>query len=88
MREIRQTNIFKRDLKKLSGRSKNLVKLYEIVEKLATHKKLEARHRPHKLIGNYINKFECHIEPDWLLIYEITKDLVILYRTGSHADLF
>jgi mRNA interferase YafQ len=88
MREIRQTNIFKRDLKKLSGRSKNLVKLYEIIEKLATDKKLEARHRPHKLIGKYINKFECHIEPDWLLIYEITKDLVILYRTGSHADLF
>ena len=88
MREIRQTNIFKHDLKKITNRSKNLNKLYEIVEKLVNDIKLEIRHKPHKLIGEYKNKFECHIEPDWLLIYEVTKDLVILYRTGSHADLF
>ena len=61
---------------------------HEIVEKLVNDIKLEIRHKPHKLIGEYKNKFECHIEPDWLLIYEVTKDLVILYRTGSHADLF
>ena len=88
MRKVRQTNTFKHDLKKITIRSKNLNKLYEIVEKLVNDIKLEIRHKPHKLIGEYKNKFECHIEPDWLLIYEVTKDLVILYRTGSHADLF
>ena len=59
-----------------------------IVEKLASGIELEARNKPHKLIGNYINKWECHIESDWLLIYEVTDELVILYRTGTHSDLF
>lgn len=88
MRKIRQTNSFKRDLKKVTKRSKNLDKLYSIVERLAKGIELEPRHKPHKLIGNYTDKIECHIEPDWLLVYEITYDLVILYRTGTHADLF
>ncbi len=88
MRAIRQVSSFKRDLKKITKRSKDLDKLYEVVEKLAKDIKLEAHHRPHKLIGNYAEKMECHIEPDWLLIYEITDELVILYRTGTHSDLF
>ena len=66
MRKVRQTNTFKHDLKKITNRSKNLNKLYEIVEKLVNDIKLEIRHKPHKLIGEYKNKFECHIEPDWL----------------------
>ncbi len=88
MRIVRQANSFKRDLKKVTKRSKNLEKLYSIVEKLAKGIELEPRHRPHGLIGNYADKMECHIEPDWLLIYEVTDELVILYRTGTHADLF
>ena len=72
----------------MKKRSKNLDKLYLIVEKLAQDIDLEAHHKPHKLAGNYVNKWECHIEPDWLLVYEVTNELVILYRTGSHADLF
>ncbi len=88
MRIIRQSNSFKRDLKKALKRSKSMDKLYLIVEKLAKGIKLEPYHRPHKLTGNYTNKMECHIEPDWLLIYEVTDKLVILYRTGTHADLF
>ena len=88
MKIIRQVNSFKRDLKRVMKRSKNLDRLYSIVEKLANGIDLEPRHRAHRLIGNYVNKMECHIEPDWLLIYEITDELVILYRTGSHVDLF
>ena len=88
MKTIRQISSFKRDLKRVKKRSKNLNKLYEIVEKLAKDINLEPYNRPHKLTGNYVNKWECHIEPDWLLIYEVTDDLVILYRTGTHADLF
>jgi len=74
--------------KKVTKRHKNLDKLYNIVEKLAKGIKLEARHKPHELIGNYAEKMECHIETDWLLIYEVTDELVILYRTGTHSDLF
>ena len=88
MRIVRQANSFKKDLKKVLKRSKNLDKLFFIVEKLACNIDLEPRHRPHKLIGNYSDKMECHIEPDWLLIYEITDEFVILYRTGTHNDLF
>jgi len=66
MRIIRQANSFRKDLKKVTKRSKNLDKLFSIVEKLAFGIDLESRHRPHKLIGNYSNKMECHIEPDWL----------------------
>lgn len=88
MRIVRQANSFKRDLKKVTKRSKNLDKLYSIVEKLAKGIELELRHKPHRLIGNYVDKMECHIEPDWLLIYEVTDELVILYRTGTHSDLF
>lgn len=63
-------------------------KLNALVDLLALGKKVDTKYREHKLCGNYRGKTECHIEPDWLLIYEINTDSVILYRTGSHADLF
>ena len=88
MKTIRQVSSFKRDLKRVKKRSKNLDKLYLIIEKLAKDLDLEPRHKPHKLTSNYVNKWECHIEPDWLLVYEVTDGLVILYRTGTHSDLF
>lgn len=88
MKFIRQANSFERDLKKIKKRKKDLDKLYLVVEKLAKNQKLDFKYKAHKLSGNYSDKWECHIEPDWLLIYEITEELVILYRTGSHADLF
>lgn len=67
---------------------KDLSKLYYIVNLLAHNKILETRYKNHKLIGNYVNKFECHIEPDWLLIYGFDMTQIILYRTGNHTDLF
>ena len=62
MKTIRQASSFKRDLKKVIKRHKNPNKLYNIIEKLANGIKLEAIHKPHKLIGNYADKMECHIE--------------------------
>jgi mRNA interferase YafQ len=88
MKIIRQANSFKRDLKKVIKRSNNLEKLYLIVESLAKNHRLDPRNKHHKLSGNYADKWECHIEPDWLLVYKTTDELVILYRAGTHADLF
>lgn len=88
MRKIRIVREFKRDLKKVKRRGKSLVKLDKIVDMLLRNKKLGDKYRVHKLQGNYGNKLECHIEPDWLLIYELNEDYLTLYRTSSHADLF
>ena len=64
--------------------------LKAIIEKLAAGEKLEPKHRDHSLTGNYVMFRECHIRPDWLLIYRIDHDELELlaYRTGSHSDLF
>ena len=86
--KIRVANEFKRDLKKVKKRGKDINRLNEIVKKICSNVKLEQKYRAHKLRGNYQDKMECHIEPDWLLIYEFDGQYVILYRTGSHSDLF
>jgi mRNA interferase YafQ len=88
MKQICTTSTFDRDLKRAIKRQKSLQKLQSVVKIIATNHSLPAKYRPHKLNGEYFQKWECHIEPDWLLIYEITEKAVILYRTGSHADLF
>ena len=69
---------------------KNLDKLFEIIEKLVQGEMLEAKYRDHSLTGDYKGTRECHIEPDWLLIYEIFEDVLVLslQRIGSHSDLF
>ncbi len=88
--EIIYTNQFKRDLKKVKKQNKNLDRLFEVVEKLANGEILEAKYRDHALIGNYKDSRECHIEPDWLLIYEIKNETLVLMlsRVGSHSELF
>lgn len=88
MQRIKLATEFKRDLKRVKKRGKKIFKLDEIVKQLLVGKKLSEKHRPHKLQGNYGNKMECHIEPDWLLIYEYEEKCLILYRTGTHSDLF
>jgi len=82
------TNRFKRDAKKAKKRGKDLDKLWSIVETLQREEDLAPRHRPHRLSGDWAHAWECHIEPDWLLIWQIGDDILILIRTGSHADLF
>lgn len=64
--------------------------MFEVIEILANGGKLDAKYRDHDLSGNYKGTRECHIEPDWLLIYEIKEDILVLMlsRTGTHSDLF
>ena len=88
MKDIIESSAFQRDVRRLAKRGKVLSKLYEVVELLALGKPLPARHVPHPLRGNWRPKWDCHIEPDWILIYEVTEEAVLLARTGTHADLF
>ena len=87
---IEFTNQFKRDLKLAKKQGRNLEKLFEVVELLAEGKSLAAKYRDHELVGIYKGTRECHVEPDWLLIYEICGDVLVLmlYRLGSHSELF
>ena len=84
------TSVFKRDLKRMKKRGYNISLLKIIVETLAIGEPLPEKNCDHKLVGNYIGCRECHIASDWLLIYEIADDELILYltRTGTHSDLF
>lgn len=88
--DIQFTTQFKKDLKAVKKQGKNLEKIYGIIEKLANGEALELKYRDHPLVGNYKSCRECHIESDWLLIYEIIDDVLVLMlnRTGSHSDLF
>lgn len=88
--EIRITNQFKKDLKLAKKQGKNLEKLYFVIENLANGETLELKYRDHGLTGNYKGCRECHIESDWLLIYEIINDILVLVlnRTGTHSELF
>ena len=79
---------FDKDVKLMQKRGLKLNKLWDIVELLADEKDLPARTKNHKLSGDWQDFMECHIEPDWLLIYEIDSDNLILARTGTHSDLF
>ena len=88
MRTIRRTSQFKRDVRRMKKRGEDMSRLKEVVEKVVSGEELEARYRDHTLVGQYKGTRECHIEPDWLLIYELAPDEVVLIRTGSHADLF
>ena len=82
------TKQFEKDWKRLQKRGKSKEKLKTIISMVIDEKQLPQNCRDHKLIGNYKGRRECHIEPDWLLIYKVTKSMVIFERTGSHSDLF
>ena len=89
MREILITQRFKKDLKKAKKNPRqNTDKLLSAIEILATQGCLPEEYIPHYLSGNWQTKWECHIQPNFLLIYEITKDNLRLERCGSHSDLF
>jgi mRNA interferase YafQ len=88
MRATRQTSQFKKDVKRMQKRGKDFRELKNIIEKLAGGQKLDPKHRDHLLVGEYKGSRECHIAPDWLLIYELGESEVVLIRTGTHADLF
>lgn len=84
------TNRFKKDLKLVQKRGYDIALLGAVVDSLAAGEVLPERHKDHSLAGDYAGCRECHIAPDWLLIYEVSDGELILYltRTGSHSDLF
>lgn len=90
MLEIVISNRFKKDLKQAAKRGYNLALLDEVVSKLAQKEPLPEKNKDHVLSGGYAGYRECHIAPDWLLIYSVEDDALALYlmRTGTHSDLF
>lgn len=90
MLEIVLSNQFKKDLKLAQKRGCKIERLRDVVNALACGQKLDTKYRDHGLTGNYNGFRECHVEPDWLLIYRIDQDVLelFLFRTGTHSDLF
>lgn len=90
MLKIRFTNRMKRDVKLIKKRGKDLSKLEYVLDVLSRTQTLPDKYKDHALRGEWKDFRECHIEPDWLLIYQIEKNELIVYAlaTGSHADLF
>lgn len=88
MLKVNTSGKFKKDLKLCVKRGYNLKLLEDIVNILRIPEKLPDKNKEHHLTGNYKGRKECHILPDWLLIYEIFEDELYLERTGTHSDLF
>lgn len=82
------TKQFEKDLKRCKRRGKNLEKFKILARTLISSKPLDAMHRDHKLVGNYVGRRDCHIESDWILIYKLDGQRLIFERTGTHSDLF
>ena len=90
MYQIKFTSAFKKSYKRIKKRGLEMALLDEVIEKLRLGQTLEEKYRDHELKGNFVGFRECHIKPDWLLIYLIEDDILILTLadTGSYADLF
>ena len=90
MLKIQFVKKFKQDYKRVLKRGCKREDMETVLKILASEKPLPGKYRDHALSGNYKNTRECHIAPDWLLIYKIEKDLLVIraIRTGSHSDLF
>jgi mRNA interferase YafQ len=88
MKALDQTGSFKRDLKRIAKRRYDLAKLAQVLSLLQTDTPLPSSNRPHTLKGRWTGFREYHIEPDWLLIYQVEATRVVLVRTGTHSDLF
>ncbi|MET4692866.1 type II toxin-antitoxin system YafQ family toxin [Endozoicomonas lisbonensis] len=82
------TKQFKKDVKKAKKQGKDCSKLKDITDLLIEEKPLAPKHRDHSLTGNYKDYRECHIEPDWLLIYIVKGEEIIFERLGTHSELF
>ncbi len=88
--KIKFTSQFKKDLKKAKKQNRPIDEMFKAIDILARGEKLDPKYRDHALSGNYKNARECHIQPDWLLIYEYIDSVLILSlnRLGIHSDLF
>ena len=83
-----QSSAFKKDVKRQKKRGRDLVKLKEVIDILVSGEVLPQRYLDHGLSGNWNGWRDCHIQPDWLLLYKLTPDALTLGRTGTHSDLF
>ncbi len=88
--DVQFTNRFKKDLKLAKKQKRDIEKLLKVVEVLANGGELDPKFTDHALSGEYNGTRECHIEPDWLLVYQIMDDVLVLllYRLGTHSELF
>lgn len=86
--KIVQTSQFKKDIKRQRKRGKDLQKLKDMVELFLAGQTLPIKNQDHALTGDWIGWRDCHLEPDWLLIYKLTQEELVLGRTGTHSDLF
>ena len=88
MRTVKYTNQFKKDVKLVVKRGYKMDRLYQVMKALENEEILDPKYKEHPLIGNYKGFLECHIEPDWLLIYKTDGQDLYFARTGTHSDLF
>lgn len=88
--QVKFSSRFEKDLKLAKKQKKDLNKLFNVIEKLANLEQLDNKYKDHPLLGEYKGLRECHIEPDWLLIYYVENNTLtlVLSRLGSHSDLF
>ena len=86
MLKIQTTTKFERDCKRLL--KQDMKKLYEIIWKIQRQEKLDPKHNDHPSTGEFKDSRDCHVEPDWVLIYRVSEDTICFERTGSHSDLF
>ncbi|MEI7865447.1 MAG: type II toxin-antitoxin system YafQ family toxin [Chthoniobacterales bacterium] len=85
---LAQTKQFKKDVKLMQKRGKDLGKIKAVIDLLVAEEPLPPKNRDHQLSGNWIGRRDCHIGPDWILIYRLTEQELLLERTGTHSDLF
>ena len=88
MKSLRRTKQFKKDIKRMQKQGKDFGVLKHVIEHLGREQKLEEKYHDHRLRGNYRKFRECHLAPNWLLIYENTETAITLRRTGTHSELF
>jgi mRNA interferase YafQ len=88
MKKIKFSSGFKKDLKLMIKRGKNPNKIEEIIKFLHLGQNLPSKYKDHKLIGNFFGCRDCHLEPDWIVIYRSLENEIIFERTGTHSDLF
>ena len=79
---------FEREIEKAKKRGLDMSKIKDLIEDLVNEKPLAAKHKNHKLKGDFVGYWECHIEPDWLLVYKKDDKYIYFARTGTHSDLF
>lgn len=85
---LAQTSQFKKDIKRQQKRGKDLEKIKLVIDLLVATTPLPSKYRDHALTGDWVGWRDCHIEPDWLLIYKVSAEELLLGRTGTHSDLF